>query len=104
MRKLVMVGVLTLMLCGTAEAGVTDWPVGGQVVRVGQWVVGGSGTLIASLFSHLKQWGTEVVQTVGQCAIHTTTEVTDVAEDVVSLSLPTPDPQPTEVPDEVPSP
>ena len=100
MKKMVLVVGLTLMLCGTAEAGVTDWPVVGQIVRVGQCVVVGAGKLVTSLLSHLGAWGSEALTTVGKCALDTTKEVADVAEDVVTLSIPTPDPGATEVPHE----
>lgn len=84
-----------------AYAAVQDWPVVGQVVRVGQCVVGGAASLVGSLLSHLTAWGTELVQTVGQCALNTTEEASDVAEDVVAVTVPTPDPLPTpETPNE----
>ena len=84
-----------------AYAAVEDWPVVGQVVRVGKCVVGGTGSLIGSLLGHLTDWGTELVQTVGQCALNTNTEATDVVEDVVAVTIPTPDPLPApETPNE----
>ena len=96
MKNLVFVGLLTLMLCGTAEAAVTDWPGGGQVSRVGQCIVVGGGKILTSLLTHLGVWGTETLTTVGQCALDTTNEVVDVAGDVVTLSVPNPDPVTTE--------
>ena len=98
MKKwLVVLGLLgVLSMTRPAEAAVTDWPVIGQVVRVGQCVVGGAATLVTSLLKHLGAWGNEAITTVGQCAIHTTEEVTDVVVDVVSLQVPTPDVVPNE--------
>lgn len=98
-----MVLVCWLAMSSTASAGVTDWPVIGQVFRVGQCAVGGTGQLVASLLSHLTAWGTELVTTVGQCALHTTNEARDIVEDVVTPAIPFPDSQPTETSDaEVP--
>lgn len=93
MKRLVIVIGLLCLFSGTAEAGVSDWPVVGQVIRVASCVVGGTGQLVGSLLTHLTNWGKEAITTVGQCALHTASEVTDVAGDVVTLTVPTPDPQ-----------
>ena len=83
--------VAWLAMSPPVYAGVQDWPVVGQVIAVGKCVVGGTGTLLGSLLNHLTAWGGELVQTVGQCALHATDQATDVAEDTVSLTLPLPD-------------
>ena len=100
MRTWAVALLITLGLCGTAEAGVAEWPVIGQAIRVGSCIVGGTGTLVGSLASKLSAWGSELFHHIGQCALTTTTEVTDVAEDVVTISVPTPDPIPAAEPTE----
>ena len=89
-----------LAMSSMASASVLDWPVVGQVARVSVCVVGGSGQLVSSLLKHLTNWGSEVLTTVGQCALTTASQTTGLVKDVVTLSVPTP--QPEEAPHEVP--
>ena len=92
MKKLLVGGVLVawLALSTPVYAGVTDWPVIGQISRVAVCVVKGGAGLLGSLFSHLSAWGGEVVQTVGHCALNTVDNTTEVVGGVVTLTPPTP--------------
>ena len=84
------------MLCGTAEAAITDWPVIGQVSRVGVCLVKGSGQLVGSLLGHLSAWGVELVGTIGDCAKAVVGNTEEVATGVVTLTVPTPSTTTTE--------
>ena len=90
MKKWMLVIGLTFLLCGTAEAAITDWPVVGQVSRVGVCLVKGSGTLLASLVAHLSAFGVEVVAKIGECAKAVVGNTEEVATGAVTLTLPTP--------------
>lgn len=96
MRKLVLVLGLTFLLCGTAEAAITDWPVIGQVSRVGVCLVKGSGKLVTSLLGHLGAWGSELVGTIGDCAKAVVGNTEEVATGIVTLTVPTPSTTTTE--------
>lgn len=73
-----------------AHAAVRDWPLVGQVVRVSTCVLGGTGTLTASLVGKLGAWGNEVLTKVSDCIQETVGSVTDTAVDVLNLEVPTP--------------
>ena len=69
MKRLLMVmGVVVwLGLATPAQAAIVDWPIIGQVARVGICVLGGTGRLAASAVVHAGAWGAEVLGTVGEC-------------------------------------
>ena len=96
MKKALLVVGLTLMLCGTAEAKVMDWPVIGQVSRVGVCLVKSTAQLVGSLASHLSAWGVELVGTIGDCAKAVVGNTEEVATGVVTLTIPTPSTTTTE--------
>ena len=85
--------VLWLAMSPLAEAGVSDWPVIGQVVRVGSCLVQDTGKLVGSLLKHLGTWGAELLTSVSQCSLKVVDNTTDIVADVVTLSVPTPDPE-----------
>ena len=99
MKRFVMgVGLaMWLAMSPLAEAGVSDWPVIGQVVRVSSCLVQDTGKLVGSLLKHLGTWGAELLTSVSSCSLKVVDNTTDIVSDVVTLSVPTPDP---EVPNE----
>ena len=50
-----------------AHAAVTDWPIVGQVAKVGICILGGAGKLATSVAAHAGAIGVEVLSTVGEC-------------------------------------
>lgn len=67
-RWIVMVG-LWMCLGGMpqAEAGVTEWPVIGQLAKVGLCILEDSGKLGEIVVRHVTEAGTEVLTTVRDC-------------------------------------
>lgn len=96
MHRVMLIGFFALMLCGTVEAGVQDWPVIGQVSRVGVCLVKSTGQLVGSLLGHLSAWGVELVGTIGDCAKVVVGNTEEVATGVVTLTVPTPSTTTTE--------
>ena len=99
--KRFLIGTLVvawLAMSPPVYAGVADWPVLGQLTRVGACVVGATSGLVSALLTHLTSWSNTVISTVGHCALSTTDEVADVVGDVVAVRIPTPDPLVEEAP------
>lgn len=93
MKRWVLIGLFCLAGSGMAEASVLDWPVIGQLARVGVCLIGETGHLAGSLLSHLGTWGAELVGTIGKCSQVVVNQATDVATHVVTLTIPTPQPE-----------
>mgnify|MGYP001600134843 CR=1 FL=1 len=96
MKRFVVGTMLVMWLAMSpmqAEAGVSDWPVIGQVVRVTTCVVSDAGKLLGSLLSHLGSWGADVLRSVGQCSLKVVDTTTELVTDVVTFTVPTPDPE-----------
>ena len=86
--------VAWLAMSPVVYAGVTDWPIIGQVTRVGICLIGDTGRLTGSLLAKLGEWGAELVGAIGKCSQVVVGTVTDTVVDVVSLRVPTPSAEP----------
>ena len=64
----------------TAYAGVLDWPVVNQVSNVVKCVISDVGKITNSLVNHATAFTTETLQTVGQCLLYTTGQVTGTSD------------------------
>lgn len=76
-----LIGVLSV--AHPAEAAVTDWPIIGQVAKVGICVISGAGQLVTSLLGHLTAWGKEGLTTTAECITKIVTTPVDIVTTIV---------------------
>ena len=87
MKRLLVVLGFILLLCGTAEASLGDWPVVGQVYKIGACLLTDAGALGKIVVTHATQATTEILGVVSTCinyVIDTTVSV--LPEPVASTS------------------